>query len=317
MLTKSIQKVAEQYCCNTCHYISSKQSNYKKHLLTAKHKTLTSVNKLEQKIPEKIPNGVVCEKCNKFYHSRVGLWKHYKKCSSGIEKNISKIDLTNPTIVLELIKQNQEFKSLLIQQQRENNENQTKLIDKVIELSKEPRIVNHGTMTQNNNKFNLQFFLNDTCKDAITIKQFIDNIQISLEDLESVGRNGFVKGISDIVLEQLKILDVTKRPIHCTDLKREVIYLKEDEHKWNKDDDDNTRLKNVIKTVENKSWNKVPVWYQNHPDAMISDTPENVMHAQIVRNVCGNENPEKQRDKIIKVIAKETHLDEVKEVTTE
>jgi hypothetical protein len=162
-------------------------------------------------------------------------------------------------------------------------------------------------MTQNNNnqKFNLQFFLNDTCKDAITIKQFIDNIQISLEYIESVGKNGFVKGISDIVLQQLNTLDVTKRPIHCTDIKREVIYLKE-EDRWNKDDDENTKLKNVIRTVENKSWFKVPEWYKNHPGAIVSDTPEYVFYEKMTRNICGNENAEKLRDKIIKVIAKET-----------
>jgi hypothetical protein len=296
--------------------------------LTAKHKKLINVNTLEPEIPEISQSEFVCGNCRKTYLSRVGLWKHNKKCiEKPVENTVSIPNAITPELLMNIFKQNQEIQNLLVEQnkinqlalieqqkqnivqQKENNENQTKLINKVIELSKEPRIVNNGTMTQNNNqKFNLQFFLNNTCKDAITIQQFINNIQISLEDLESVGRNGFVKGISDIVLKELNTLDVTKRPIHCTDLKREVIYLKE-EDAWNKDDDENTKLKNVIKTVENKGWNKVRYWYQNNPNAHVSDTPEYAMYGNIVRNVSGNDNEVKLREKIVKVIAKETHLE--------
>jgi predicted RNA-binding Zn-ribbon protein involved in translation (DUF1610 family) len=295
-----------KYSCETCGFNTGNKKDYNRHLLTAKHINGTKKNNIEQENPG-ISQIYRCENCNKSYLSRSGLWNHNNKCN---ENAIVPTEIANTATIIEIIKQNQEFKTLLIEQQKENKE----LMNKVIELSKEPRIVNNGTMTQNNNqKFNLQFFLNDTCKDAITIKQFIDNIRISLEDLESVGRNGFVKGISDIVLKELNTLDLTKRPIHCTDLKREVIYLKEDD-KWNKDDDENTKLKNVIKTVENKSWSKIPFWYQNNPNAIISDTPEYLMYANIARNVSGNDNPEKQREKIVKVIAKETRLDEVKEV---
>jgi len=328
METKSCPFVADNYHCKTCDYITCKTSSYKKHLLTAKHKKLINVNTLEPEIPEISPSEFVCEKCKKTYLSRVGLWKHNKKCiEKPVENTVSIPNAITPELLMNIFKQNQEIQNLLVEQnkmnqlalieqqkqnivqQKENNENQTKLINKVIELSKEPRIVNNGTMTQNNNqKFNLQFFLNDTCKDAITIQQFINNIQISLEDLESVGRNGHIKGISEIVLKELKTLDVTKRPIHCTDLKREVIYLKE-EDAWNKDDDENTKLKNIIRTVENKGWSKVPFWYQNNPNAVVSDTPEYAMYGNIVRNICGNDNAAKQREKIVKVIAKEMHLE--------
>lgn len=303
METKSSQKVAINYYCKFCDYNTSKTSSYNKHLLTAKHNRETFGNTNVAKSCQKIK----CDVCDKTYETRAGLWKHQKKCiEKPIENTIVPTDFASTATIIEILKQNQEFKMLVIEQQKENKE----LINKVIELSKEPRIVNNGTMTQNNNQkhFNLQFFLNDTCKDAITIQQFINNIQISLEDLESVGRNGFVKGISDIVLKELNTLDVTKRPIHCTDLKREVIYLKE-EDAWNKDDDENTKLKNVIKTVENKGWNKVPFWYQNNPNALVSDTPEYAMYGNIVRNVSGNDNEVKLREKIVKVIAKETHLE--------
>jgi len=311
METKSSQKVAVNYCCEKCDYNTCKNSNYTKHLLTAKHKKLTNVNTLETK---KLPSEFVCDTCSKKYLSRVGLWKHRKTCSlEPIENTIVPIDITNPTLIMELIKQNKDIQNLLIEQQKqsiESQKNQTKLVEKVIELSKEPKIVNNGNMTQNNNQkqFNLQFFLNDTCKDAITIQEFIDNIRISLEDLESVGTNGYVKGISDIVLKQLNTLDITKRPIHCTDLKREVIYLKE-EDAWNKDDKENSKLKNVIRIVEDKNWRKIPEWQQENPDVVVLDSPEYIMRDKILRNVCGNENPERLREKIVKVIAKETVVD--------
>jgi hypothetical protein len=280
--------------------------------MTAKHKKLTEVNESKQQV-SKSCSEIKCEKCNKIYNSRVGLWKHKKKCSQKpLENSLTITDITNPSIIMNLIKENQEFKSLLIEQQKmqlEQQKENKELMNKVIELSREPRIINNGTMTQNNNnKFNLQVFLNDTCKDAITLQQFIENIQISLEDLENVGRNGYLKGISDIFINELNTLDVTKRPIHCTDLKREVIYLKE-EDTWNKDDKDNTKLKNAIRTVEDKNWNKIPEWQRENPAVIHSDTPEYIMRDKIMRNIADHDNVEKMRNKIIKVLAKETHVD--------
>uniref|UniRef100_A0A6C0JN80 C2H2-type domain-containing protein n=1 Tax=viral metagenome TaxID=1070528 RepID=A0A6C0JN80_9ZZZZ len=302
---ESCDKVASKYYCLYCGYNTSKSSSYNKHLLTAKHKKLTKGNESKQQV-SKSCSEIKCEKCNKIYNSRVGLWKHKKKCSQKpLENTLTITDITNPSIIMNLIKENQEFKSLLIEQ----NKKQEELINKVIELSREPRIVNHGTMTQNNNnKFNLQVFLNDTCKDAITLQQFIDNIHISLEDLENVGRNGYLKGISDIFINKLNTLDITKRPIHCTDVKREVIYLKE-EDTWNKDDKDNTKLKNAIRTVEDKNWNKIPEWQRENPDVIHSDTPEYKMREKIMRNIADHDNVEKMREKVVKVLAKETHVD--------
>jgi len=299
-------KNRKEYICNVCDYNTCNLFDFNKHNSTRKHIKREKENQIEQNRTgnrEKSQPGFVCKNCNKSYLSKSGLWNHNKKCIvKPVENAIVTTEVTTTETIIEILKQNQEFKSLLIEQQKENKE----LINKVIELSKEPKIVNNGTMTQNNNqKFNLQFFLNDTCKDAITIQQFINNIQISLEDLESVGRNGYVKGISDIVLKQLNTLDVTKRPIHCTDLKREVIYLKE-EDAWNKDDKDNTKLKNVIRTVEDKNWRKIPEWQQENPEVMVLDSPAYNMREKIMRNVCGNENPEILREKVVKVLAKET-----------
>ena len=315
---ESCNKVASKYYCVNCNYNTSKTSSYNKHLMTAKHKKLTEVNESKQQV-SKSCSEIKCEKCNKIYNSRVGLWKHKKKCSQKpFENSLTITDITNPSIIMNLIKENQEFKSLLIEQQKmqiEQQKENKELMNKVIELSREPRIINNGTMTQNNNnKFNLQVFLNDTCKDAITLQQFIENIQISLEDLENVGRNGYLKGISDIFINELNTLDVTKRPIHCTDLKREVIYLKE-EDTWNKDDKDNTKLKNAIRTVEDKNWNKIPEWQRENPAVIHSDTPEYIMRDKIMRNIADHDNVEKMRNKIIKVLAKETQLDKCEDTS--
>jgi hypothetical protein len=316
-LEQKIPKNPKKYLCKCCDYNTYSKKDFSKHCSTRKHQNREKEDISEHfrtKNPKTKQSDFLCEKCSKQYNSRSGLWNHGKKCSpNSTENSIVHTDVTNPSIILEIIKQNQEFKSLLIEQQKTQLEQQKEnkeLINKVIELSREPRIVNNGSMTQNNNqKFNLQFFLHDTCKDAITIEQFISNIQISLEDLEGVGKNGFVKGISDIILQQLNTLDVTKRPIHCTDLKREVIYLKEDQDKWNRDDNENTKLKSVIRNVENKSWNKIPEWQHENPSVMVSDTPEYHLREKIMRNVCGNENAEKLREKIVRVLAKETQLD--------
>ena len=305
-----------KYSCNICYYYTSSKKDYNKHISTRKHKEKEISNQIElnrTENPEKSHSGFVCKICDKSYLSKSGLWNHKKKCSQKpFENSLTITDITNPSIIMNLIKENQEFKSLLIEQQKmqfEQQKENKELMNKVIELSREPRIINNGTMTQNNNnKFNLQVFLNDTCKDAITLQQFIENIQISLEDLENVGRNGYLKGISDIFINELNTLDVTKRPIHCTDLKREVIYLKE-EDTWNKDDKDNTKLKNAIRTVEDKNWNKIPEWQRENPAVIHSDTPEYIMRDKIMRNIADHDNVEKMRNKIIKVLAKETHVD--------
>jgi len=323
-LEQKIPKNPENYCCVSCDYNTSSKKDYNKHLSTRKHQNRDLENKIEQNRTEKsdmLQSNLVCDQCNKSYLSRSGLWNHKKKCSEKTSQLENRLiaakesghltDITNPEIIIEILKQNQEFKTLIIEQQKiqiEQQKENKELISKVLELSREPTMINHGTVNNNQKQFNLQFFLNDTCKDAITIKQFIDNIQISLEDLESVGRNGYVKGISDIVLKELHTLDVTKRPIHCTDIKRDTIYLKE-EDAWNRDDKDNTKLKNVIRVVEDKNWRKIPAWQQENPSVMVLDSPEYVMREKIMRNVCGNENPERLREKVVKVLAKETHLD--------
>ena len=323
MLTKKVAKVAEKYACINCDYSTSKKSSYNKHILTAKHILLTSVNKeVSQKVADffeckkcdyrtskqsnynkhimtakhlslmpatKSSDGILtCECCNKKYGSRVGLWAHKKKsCSNnnipvcyeersgGHENIIIRHDNFNAEIIIEMMKENQEFKSLIIEQQKENKE----LINKMAEITQNQLVVptnitNNNTTNNNNQKFNLNFFLNETCKDAMNIQEFIENIKITFEDLLAIGNTGFVNGLSDIFLKQLRDLEVEKRPIHCTDSKRETIYLKAN-NRWNKDDKDSKQLKDAIEKVEYKNVASLHQWCAENPDSKINNSPNN------------------------------------------
>lgn len=324
------KKPAEKhrYFCEKCGFKTRHTNDYNKHLLTAKHQNMGFSNQFEpknSKKPEKTQ--LPCSRCNKLFHSKSGLWNHNKKCSQKecdlqvvIKDEGSRItikDLEKEDMVLKLFKENNELKELCFEQTRqlveqnkqiiEQNKQMTKIIDNV----KVPSIVNNGTMNNHNDTFNLNFFLNEKCKDAITLKDFVEGLQISIEDLENVGNNGFVKGISDIFLRGLSTLDVTKRPIHCTDMKRETIYLKDDD-KWDKDDKENSKLKNAIQIVENKNLRKMPEWYTQHPGVKVLDSTDYNMQNKIIRNSCYDEyddKSEKLRDKIIKVLCKETKIE--------
>jgi hypothetical protein len=190
---------------------------------------------------------------------------------------------------------------------KQNNELQTKLI----ELSKEKSInMNNNTNSNNtqNNHFNVQVFLNDTCKDAINIDQFIKDIQISISDLENVGNQGYVQGISDIIIKNLRTLELTKRPMHCTDIKRETIYIK-DADKWEKDADGKPKLKNAISRVAKKNLAKFQDWYDIHPEATVLDTNDYEMSHKLIRQSFGNGDLDVLQNKVVKQLTKETYID--------
>jgi hypothetical protein len=225
----------------------------------------------------------------------------------------SVINNFNPILILDIIKENQEIKNLLLEQNKQfielhkennilNKENNI-LINKMVEISQTPTTVNNINTTNNNNqKFNLNFFLNETCKDAMNIQDFIENIKITFQDLLTIGDAGFVTGISDIFIKQLRDLEISKRPIHCTDSKRDTIYLKE-RNIWNKDDKDNTKLKDIIEKVEYKNVAALHQWCNENPDSKINNTTNNLLRDKIyIETLQGDE---RTRDKIIKNISRE------------
>jgi len=265
-------------------------SSYNKHLLTAKHKKMTN----DDQNLTNISAAYSCA-CGKEYRYRQGLHAHKKKCSqkvTNLENTMVPSDNINLNVlVLDLLKQNQELQKQLI------------------ELSKEKTVTNsHNNTTNNNNHFNLQFFLNETCKDAITADQFVKDIQISFGDLENIGNRGYVEGFTDIILKQLRTLDVTKRPFHCTDVKRETIYIKETDA-WKKDNEEKEKLKNVIENVAVKGRQNVSSWQHSHPEVRVLDSNDYEMNHKIIRNTWGDGDTEKLQEKVIKTIAKEVHVD--------
>jgi len=225
MLTEKVPKSSKKFICNKCNYNTVRESQFERHLLTAKHQKLT---KLTEKVP-KSSKKFVCEYCEKQYKSRVGLWKHKQLCSELPSEYPNVIDnkvhtqTHNTDTIIELIKQNQEFKELILEQNKQ-----------LVELSQKPTTTNN-TINNNHQKFNLNFFLNEQCKDAINMSDFLENMELDMEDLRETGRLGYVEGISRILVNKLRELDTYKRPLHCTDLKRETLYIKENDE-WSKED---------------------------------------------------------------------------------
>ena len=299
---KSSDKIDKIFICSYCDYKSSKRFNYTKHLLTPKH--IKNINSLQKVANDSNENKYKCD-CGNNYKYRQGLFNHKKNCSFKDSSNFLEINKKEDgkVFILELIKQNQEFKELLIQQNKEHNE----LINKFIE--REPtQIINTTNNSTTNQSFNLNVFLNETCKDAMNVKEFLDNLNPTLDDLENVGEKGFVKGISEIILKSLRGMEVNKRPIHCTDIKREIVYLKEDD-KWNKDDTNNSKMKELIRKVENKNFCNICEWQNNHPDTRILDSPDYMKQNILIDKSCeAVNNEDRVRGKVLKELLKEIHV---------
>ena len=326
---KSSQKVSKTiHTCIQCDYTTSKISNYNKHLLTAKHIKVTDDDIVVAKC-SRTKNVCIC---GKEYKHRQGLNRHKKECTyESIQPSVEN-PVMDTTMILNIMKENQEFKTLLFEQskqvmelqaqqskqvmelqtkqsemffefQKENNN----LINKLIEREPANNTNNtiNGNVTNNNNKFNLNFFLNETCKDAMSIQEFMENIRITFQDLLKIGDEGFVNGVSDIFIKQLQNLDVSKRPIHCTDSKRETIYFKEDV--WNKDDKDKTRLKQIIEKIEYRNVAALRDWCNENPDSRVNNTPNNLLKDKIYLQTLQGD--ERTRDKIIKNISKEVMVE--------
>jgi hypothetical protein len=296
MLTESCEKVAIGFECKICGYITSRKSSYEKHISSQKH----FVNTVNKKVAKSCESNNFCEFCKKEYRSRVGLWKHYKTCSKTnmlpAQKNsVTKVHPITTELVLQLIEQNKELQQALIEQ------NKT-----IMELAQKSGINN----SNNNNTFNLQVFLNETCKDAINLSDFVNQIQVSIEDLEATGKLGYVEGISKVFINNLEGMDYTRRPIHCSDFKREVLYIK-NEDQWLKDEK-NSNLTKAVKDVANKNIKLISEWQKTHPEYSDSNSKQNDKYLQIVYNSMAGatkEEAEQNYVKIIKNIAKETVIE--------
>ena len=301
METKKMTKNDKKYFCNSCDFNTCKKTNYEIHLQTQKHK----VNKMEtfgnNMETEKNFN---CENCNKFYNTRTGLWKHKKKCinienikneknekNENNENNLNYDDPSDKQLIMMLIKENSDFKNLMLQTFKNGTCNTTN---------------NNINNNSHNKTFNLQFFLNETCKDAMNIMDFVDSIKLQLSDLENVGKLGYVEGISNIIIKNLNDLDVEKRPVHCTDSKREVLYVK-DENQWYKEENENKKIKKAIKHITHKNTKMLPEFKAKYPDCVYSDSKKSDQYNKIIIESLNDSN--ENENKIIKKIAKKVIVD--------
>ncbi len=288
-----------KYICNSCLFKCCKNADWVRHISTAKHKRLTNPNKNTPIYADKVYQ---CE-CGKIYRHMSSLCAHKKKCSNLIEiKNdeymYQGINIKDKdALVLHLLKQNGELQN------------------KIIEMSSQSSITNnnnsHNTNTNTNTtnidkNFNLNFFLNETCKDAINITDFVSSIQMNLDDLEHTGRTGYIEGITNIILKNLNKLENNMRPLHCSDYKREVLYIK-DNNEWLKESDNKPILTKTIKTIANENIKQISKWTDTYPDCTKADSKKNDLYLKIVSNSMNGltkEEGERNINRIISNVAK-------------
>ena len=293
-VAQKLPEVAQNFHCETCDYFTCKKSSYDKHILTDKHKTKKVAQKLPevaQKLPEVAQNYDFKCNCGKSYKYNSGYYRHKKLCNFTDQP----IEFMNQQLMVEICK---DYKDLILEQNKQ-----------IIEMTKQVghNIINNNSNNTSNNKFNINLFLNDKCKDALNIQDFISQLDIGINDLEETGRIGFADGISKIIIKGLNQLEFHDRPIHCNDSKREVIYIKNDD-KWTKEDS-KPILTNAIKQVAHKNMKQISVWQKLNKDYYDPDSKQNDKYLKIVlESMSGSskEESDKNYDKIIKKLVKET-----------
>ena len=303
---KNPLEIRFKFYCEKCNYGTSRKCDYGTHILSRKHKLATVITNNDLIIRNKYE----CENCNKEYTDRSGLWRHSKKCKQLIAlEDKAMHDYTND-IISKLIQENQ----LLIEQNQEIMKLMVNQNNTITEISKSITTTtnNHQTVNgniNNNNKFNINLFLNEKCKDAINFADFIKNIEVSHEDLENNAQLGFANGISKIIMDNLKQLSIYDRPIHCSDVKRETMYIKDDD-KWEKEED-TKKLNSAIQEVSKKSLKTLCKWQDTNPDFQDMDSEfSNKCMAMTKQSIAGN-NRDVLYPKVIRALAKETMIDKV------
>jgi hypothetical protein len=284
------QKISKKYFCEKCDYNTDRKSNLSNHLLSAKHIKTTNDNKNKSKISAKHK----CYICEKEYNDRAGLWRHKKKCFEKEENVIIEQDINDKNLILTLIQQNNELQKQMLEVIKNGTINNT---------------INN-TNNSHNKTFNLQLFLNETCKDAMNIMDFVDSIKIQLCDIESIGELGFVNGMSKLIIKNLNALAENMRPVHCNDPKRDSLYVK-DANVWEKEDSENKKIKKAIKYISHKNICAIPEWKAKYPDCIYSDSKKSNQYNHIVIEAMGGpgDNDAEKADKIVKKIAKEVTID--------
>ena len=302
--------------CAICNYNTCRKKDFNKHLLTVKHRSnvdqsiqAVKIIKSNQNIQITFQDKTYVCLCGKKYVDNSGLWRHKKKCTINKKDEIFNISEIEEPKMEDKMPEKFDKEMLIIQLLKQNQELQQSLI----ELSKKSINITNNTNTNNshNKTFNLQFFLNEECKDALNISEFVSSIKVELEDLEATGRLGYVEGVSRIMNKNLKELDINKRPIHCSDSKREILYIKNDDQ-WIKEEETKPILKKAIKQVAYENIKQINEWKKKYPDCTDSDSRKNDLYLKIVGNSMSGLTTEEQLknyEKIVSKVAKETTID--------
>ena len=298
---KKSPKIATFFECIICDYKCCKQSDYNKHLSTPKHQKHANLNILEQNLAEN--RQYMCKTCKKCYSARNSLWYHEQKCIIQEKNEIAELDLINKKTE-EMI----EIKEIMKYLMKENSEMKNMILE-VVKNGTTNNSVNTTHTNSHNKAFNLNFFLNETCKDAMNIGEFVDSLKLQLSDLENIGESGYIEGISSIIVKNLKELDVTKRPVHCTDKKRETVYIK-DADKWEKDEN-KTQMHKLIKRVVSKNTKMFAKFKEAHPDCLTYHSKYSEQYNKIVYESMGGKGDDdyEKNEKIIKNVLKEVVVD--------
>ena len=287
--TKSGSNNTSKFECILCDFKCCKQSEWNRHILTLKHQHDTSVTQVKQQ------NASIhtCS-CGQILKSRSTIWRHKKTCQKKEEPNF-----TDKDIIKMLLKDNSELKAMILE----------------VVKSVQPNTTNNSNNTVNNNttnnNFNLQIFLNETCKDALNLTDFVASLQVKLKDLEETAKIGYTNGVSRIFINGLNDLEVNMRPIHCSDLKREILYIKNNDE-WTKEGSDKSNITKAIKKVSNQNIQQIFEWQKKYPEYNNSESKQNDRYQVMVFTALGGSTDEEQANnfnKIIRNITKEVVID--------
>ena len=332
---------AEKFVCEKCDFRCSKQSNFNTHLSTYKHQKIMGNNQSECQPSSTI--SFICPNCNKKYSHLSGLSRHRKTCVS-VKQHISEPVFNNlletkpsdefspdenikitSTELQNIITDTQFCKKMMVELIKTNNNLQEQILEMmkksqthipesaIVPATTVPSSIgvatngNHNTINSNNNTFNMNMFLNEQCKDAMNMKDFVNSIQLNLTDLENVERDGYVKGMSNILINNLQKTDVYKRPVHCSDVKRETLYVK-DNNEWARDGPDHPKMVNAVLAVEHKNVALVSEWAKANPRCMNSSSKENEKYFKLSKAATDGEK-EGNIAKVIKKVAKKVIID--------
>jgi len=289
--------ITEQYICRLCDFKTVKKGNYNAHIKTNKHKQ-------KQMMQER---GVVIEpfmcECGKVLSTRHSLSRHKKNCKISEMVNIEDNSNLSNTIIQDLIEENREMRDLVEQQNRILREQQEKIDERFDNMIPQIQNVTNNNIVNNNisNNININFFLNEQCKDAISIQNFIQNITVGFKELETIGDNGFINGMVSILTDNLGTLDIYQRPMHCIDLKREILYIKYGD-KWKRDLENKDELLRLVKTIEDKNYDNVHEWQNQHPNALTCDTQDNERYLKIMSESLGTASEDTEDERLSKIL---------------